>query len=63
MELNLEKVNHEINNVKTKSKFITETVVENKVIAHKVDLPIQVYAPIDTIKQKLKIRSIISKKK
>jgi group II intron reverse transcriptase/maturase len=58
----LETVNAEIHLAKTKGKFIDESDKEQKVITKQVDLPIQIYAPTDKIKQRLKNRGIISRK-
>ena len=59
---NLESVNKEISDAKTKGKFIDESGQENKVITRQTDLLIQIYAPSEIIKQRLKIKGILSKK-
>ena len=58
IESNLETVNNEI----TKSKFVNESGKEQKVVTRQNNLPIQIYAPTDLIKQRLKTRGIITKK-
>lgn len=62
IESNLEIANNEINDAKTKGKFVDKSGKKQKVVIRKNDLPIQIYAPTDLIKQKLKTRCIISKK-
>jgi len=59
---NLETANNEINDAKTKGKFVDESGKEQKVLTRENDLPIQIYAPTDLIKQRLKTRGIITKK-
>ena len=55
-------VNSEIHLAKTKGKFTDESGNEQKVSTKQVDLPIQIYAPTDNIKQRLKEKGIVSKK-
>lgn len=62
VKTNLECVNKEISNAKIKWKFINESRQENKIITKQTDLLIQIYAPSEIIKQKLKTKGIISKK-
>lgn len=62
VESNLETVNTKIHLAKTKGKFIDESNQEQKVSTKQVDLPIQIYAPTDLMKQRLKDRKLISKK-
>jgi group II intron reverse transcriptase/maturase len=62
IESNLETANNEINDAKTKGKFIDESGKEQKVVTKQNDLPIQIYAPTDLIIQRLKIKGILSKK-
>jgi len=62
IDSNLEAIRSEIHLAKTRGKFIDESGQEQKVVTQQVDLPIQIYAPTDTIKQRLKDRGVISKK-
>jgi hypothetical protein len=62
IESNLKTINNEISDAKTKGKFVNEFKKEQKVVTRQHDLPIQIYAPTDLIKQKLKTSGIISKK-
>ena len=59
---NLETINSEIHLAKVQGKFTDESGQEKKVVTKQIDLPIQIYAPTDNIKQHLKNRGIISKK-
>jgi hypothetical protein len=61
VDSNFETINSEIHLAKTQGKFTDELGQEKKVITKQVDLPIQIYAPTDDIKQRLKNRGIISK--
>jgi hypothetical protein len=58
-----ETVNAEIHLAKTMGKFIDESNNEQKVITKQVNLTTQIYAPTDKIKQRLKNRGIISRKR
>jgi hypothetical protein len=62
IDSNFKTVNSEIHLAKTKGKFTDEMGNEQKVTTKQVDLPIQIYAPTDIIKQRLKERGIVSKK-
>ena len=55
-------VSSEIHLAKTKGKFTDESGNEQKVSTKQVDLPVQIYAPTDIIKQRLKEKGIVSKK-
>ena len=62
VDANFESINSEIHLAKTKGKFTDESGKEQNVSTKQVDLPIEVYAPTDSIKQRLKTTGIISKK-
>ena len=62
VDSNLNTTNSEIHLAKVRGKFIDESGKERKVIKKQVDLPIQIYAPTDRIKKRLKNRGVISKK-
>ena len=62
IDSNFKIVNSEIHLAKTQGKFTDESGQEQKVVTKQVDLPIQIYAPTDRIKQRLKDRGIISRK-
>jgi hypothetical protein len=59
---NLKTVCAEIHLVKTKGKFVDESGKEQKVVTKQTDLPIQIYASTDKIKQRLKDKKIVSKR-
>lgn len=62
IDSNLETIRSEIHLAKTQGKFTDESGQEQKVVTQQVDLLIQIYAPTDNIKQRLKDRGVISKK-
>jgi group II intron reverse transcriptase/maturase len=62
IDSNLKVTNFEIHLAKVRGKFTDDLGQEQKVVTKQVDLPIQIYAPTDYIKQRLKTRGIISKK-
>merc|ERR1712224_590700 len=62
VDTNFESINSEIHLAKTRGKYTDESGQEQKVSTKQVDLPIQIYAPTNSIKQRLKTRGIISKK-
>jgi hypothetical protein len=62
IDSNLKTLNSEIHLARVRGKFTDESGKERKVIKKQVDLPIQIYAPTDIIKKRLKNRGIISKK-
>jgi hypothetical protein len=62
VDSNFKTANLEIHLAKTKGKFIDEVGNEQKVVTKQVDLPIQIYAPTDIVKKRLKDRGIVSKK-
>ena len=62
IDYNFKTTNSEIHLAKTKGKFTDDSGQEQKVVTKQVDLPIQIYAPTDKIKQRLKTRGLVSKK-
>merc|ERR1712032_1813036 len=62
VDTNFESINSEIHLAKTKGRYTDESGQEQKVSTKQVDPPIQIYAPTNSIKQRLKTRGIISKK-